>query len=80
MTWPTDEPARSAQGFPAASVAEKYNELFNWLEKKVPEKEVNWKKIYRTTQEPKETVHFYFERLMQGFTKYSVVGDGSSCE
>ena len=52
---------------------EKYKAVINHLKEKVPDKEINWSKILKATQEQKESVHAYCERLMQIFVEYSAV-------
>ena len=49
----------------------KYNKVIKWLSDKVPEKQVNWENIFRITQEAKESVHAFYERFMQVYSKYS---------
>ena len=50
-----------------------YKAVINQLKAKLPDKEINWSKILRATQELKESVHAYYKRLMQIFIKYSGV-------
>ena len=54
---------------------EKYKLVIEHLKKKVPDKEINWYKILRATQETKESVRAYYESLMQVYSKYSAVKD-----
>ena len=72
LGWPTEEPQRYLQiQAPSPIVMEKYNQVINFMKEKVPQKEVDWLKINRTTQEAKQCFYDYYERLMQGFRQYS---------
>ena len=53
VTWSDEEPARTGEGLPGAEVQDKYNEVIKWLIDKVPEKQVNWEKIFRINKSRK---------------------------
>ncbi|XP_078521675.1 uncharacterized protein LOC144790911 [Lissotriton helveticus] len=72
VEWPTAEPERdSATNGPSPRVMAKYEQAITWLKTKVPPQDIDWVKIDRTRQEPKETVHEYYERLLLIFKQYS---------
>ncbi|XP_078524946.1 uncharacterized protein LOC144798040 [Lissotriton helveticus] len=72
VKWPTFEPERdSTTNGPSPRVMAKYEQAITWLKTKVPPQDIDWVKIDRTRQEPKETVHEYYERLLLIFKQYS---------
>lgn len=72
IEWPTEEPDRDATTNGSLSIVmRKYDQEITWLQLKVAPKDVDWVKIERTVQEPKETVYEYYERLLQAFKQCS---------
>ncbi|XP_078518138.1 uncharacterized protein LOC144782663 [Lissotriton helveticus] len=72
IAWPSEEyPRDSKTGEPSKEVMKKYDQVIQHLKQKVPAKETDWTKIDRTTQERDETVHSFYERLLQVFKTYS---------
>ncbi|XP_078521908.1 uncharacterized protein LOC144791121 [Lissotriton helveticus] len=72
VEWPTAEPERDTRtNGPSEMVMLKYDRVMTWLKEKVPPQDIDWVKIDRTRQEPKETVHEYYERLLKTFKQYS---------
>ncbi|XP_078541437.1 uncharacterized protein LOC144826825 [Lissotriton helveticus] len=72
VDWPSEEYARDPKtGAPSGEVMRKYNKVILYLKGKVPAKETDWTRIDRTTQNCDETVHSYYERLLQVFKMYS---------
>ena len=52
MDWPAVEPPRVAvTNAPSPTVRTKYEAVIEFLKKRVPQKDINWRKIVRTTQE-----------------------------
>ncbi|XP_078534029.1 uncharacterized protein LOC144820335 [Lissotriton helveticus] len=72
IDWPSEEyPRNKETGEPSKDVMRKYEQVIQHLKEKVPAKETDWTKIDRTTQERDETVHSFYERLLQVFKTYS---------
>ncbi|XP_078523011.1 uncharacterized protein LOC144792027 [Lissotriton helveticus] len=72
IDWPSEEyPRNKETGEPSKEVMRKYEQVIQHLKEKVPAKETDWTKIDRTTQERDETVHSFYERLLQVFKTYS---------
>lgn len=72
IDWPKEElPRDSKAEAPAEEVMRKYEQMITFLKNKIAPKETDWVKIDRTTQVPKESVHAYYERLLQVFKQYS---------
>ncbi|KAJ1108670.1 hypothetical protein NDU88_006046 [Pleurodeles waltl] len=72
VDWPTKEPARDkATGAPSEEVMKYYHKVIEFLKQKVSPKVTDWQKIDRTSQEVKESIHAYYERLLKAFKHYS---------
>lgn len=72
IDWPKDEYPRDAKtGAAFDAVMRKYDQVITFLKNKIPPRETDWLKIDRATQEPKESVRAYSERLLQVFKQYS---------
>ncbi|KAJ1116727.1 hypothetical protein NDU88_004933 [Pleurodeles waltl] len=72
VDWPTEEPARNkVTGAPSAEVMRYFHKVIEFLKQKVSSKVTNWQKIDRTSQEAKESIHAYYERLLKAFKHYS---------
>ncbi|KAJ1156041.1 hypothetical protein NDU88_008766 [Pleurodeles waltl] len=48
-----------------------YHKVIEFLKQKVSPKVTDWQKIDRTSQEVKESIHAYYERLLKAFKHYS---------
>ncbi|KAJ1177284.1 hypothetical protein NDU88_002545 [Pleurodeles waltl] len=48
-----------------------YHKVIEFLQQKVSPKVTDWQKIDRTSQEVKESIHAYYERLLKAFKHYS---------
>ncbi|KAJ1199065.1 hypothetical protein NDU88_002903 [Pleurodeles waltl] len=71
VDWPTQEPARDkATGAPSEEVMKYYHKLIEFLKQEVSPKVTYWQKIDRTSQEVKESIHAYYERLLKAFKHY----------
>ena len=65
MQWPEEDPPMVVGTLVLSpTIREKYQAVITHLTTKVPQKQVDWLKIMGTTQEPKESVHAYYKRLM----------------
>ncbi|KAJ1091547.1 hypothetical protein NDU88_004667 [Pleurodeles waltl] len=72
VDWPTKEPARDkVTGAPSEEVMKYYHKVIEFLKQKVSPKVTDWQKIDRTSQEVKESIHAYYERLLKAFKHYS---------
>ncbi|KAJ1112518.1 hypothetical protein NDU88_000781 [Pleurodeles waltl] len=72
VDWPTKEPARDkVTGAPSEEVMKYYHKVIEFLKQKVSPKVTYWQKIDRTSQEVKESIHAYYERLLKAFKHYS---------
>ncbi|KAJ1106590.1 hypothetical protein NDU88_003991 [Pleurodeles waltl] len=72
VDWPTREPARDkVTGGPSEEVMKYYHKVIEFLKQKVSPKVTDWQKIDRTSQDVKESIHAYYERLMKAFKHYS---------
>ncbi|KAJ1139272.1 hypothetical protein NDU88_005647 [Pleurodeles waltl] len=72
VDWPIEEPARDkVTGAPSAEVMRYYHKVIEFLKQKVSSKVTDWQKIDRTSQEVKESIHAYYERLLKAFKHYS---------
>ncbi|KAJ1203483.1 hypothetical protein NDU88_007268 [Pleurodeles waltl] len=72
VDWPTKEPARDkVTGAPSFEVMRYYHKVIEFLKQKVSPKVTDWQKIDRTSQEGKESIHAYYERLLKAFKHYS---------
>ncbi|KAJ1206316.1 hypothetical protein NDU88_001723 [Pleurodeles waltl] len=72
VDWPTQEPARyKVTGAPSEEVMKYYHKVIEFLQHKVSPKVIDWQKIDRTSQEAKESIHAYYERLLKAFKDYS---------
>ncbi|KAJ1152667.1 hypothetical protein NDU88_005442 [Pleurodeles waltl] len=72
VDWPTAEPARDrVTGAPSPEVMRYYYKVIEFLKQRVSPQNVDWQKIDRTAQEPKESIHAYYERLLKAFKNYS---------
>ncbi|KAJ1188136.1 hypothetical protein NDU88_004901 [Pleurodeles waltl] len=72
IDWPTKEPARDkVTGAPSEEVMKYYHKVIEFLKQKVSPKVTDWQKIDRTSQEVKESIHAYYERLLKAFKHYS---------
>ncbi|KAJ1107905.1 hypothetical protein NDU88_005292 [Pleurodeles waltl] len=72
VDWPTQEPARDkVTGAPSDEVMKYYHKVIEFLKQKVSPKVTDWQKIDRTSQEVKESIHAYYERLFKAFKHYS---------
>ncbi|KAJ1192568.1 hypothetical protein NDU88_001875 [Pleurodeles waltl] len=73
VDWPTKEPARDkVTGAPSEEVMKYYHMVIEFLKQKVSPKVTDWQKIDQTSQEVKESIHAYYERLLKAFKHYSV--------
>ncbi|KAJ1129804.1 hypothetical protein NDU88_008169 [Pleurodeles waltl] len=64
VDWPTEEPARDkVTGAPSEEVMKYYHKVIEFLKQKVLPKVTDWQKIDQTSQEAKESIHAYYERL-----------------
>ncbi|KAJ1114386.1 hypothetical protein NDU88_002624 [Pleurodeles waltl] len=69
---PTKEPSRDkVTGAPSEEVMKYYHEVIEFLKQKVSPKVTDWQKIDRTSQEVKESINSYYERLLKAFKHYS---------
>ncbi|KAJ1153431.1 hypothetical protein NDU88_006190 [Pleurodeles waltl] len=48
-----------------------YYKVIEFLKTRISPKNIDWQRIDRTVQEAKESIHVYYERLLQGFKHYS---------
>ncbi|KAJ1140781.1 hypothetical protein NDU88_007119 [Pleurodeles waltl] len=48
-----------------------YLKMIEFLKQKVSQKVIDWQKIDRTSQEAKESIHAYYEKLLKAFKHYS---------
>ncbi|KAJ1198505.1 hypothetical protein NDU88_002346 [Pleurodeles waltl] len=72
VDWPTQEPARDkVTGAPSEEVMKYYYKVIEFLKQKVLTKVTDWQKIDRSSQEVKESIHAYYERLLKAFKHYS---------
>ncbi|KAJ1169060.1 hypothetical protein NDU88_000966 [Pleurodeles waltl] len=72
VDWPTKEPARDkVTGALSEDVMKYYHKVTEFLKQKVSPKVTDWQKIDRTSQEVKESIHVYYERLLKAFKHYS---------
>ncbi|KAJ1218800.1 hypothetical protein NDU88_006372 [Pleurodeles waltl] len=72
VDWPTKELARDkVTGTPSEEVMKYYHKVIEFLKQKVSPKVTDWQKINRTSQEVKESIHAYYERLLKAFKHYS---------
>ncbi|KAJ1144061.1 hypothetical protein NDU88_010363 [Pleurodeles waltl] len=72
VDWPTKEPARDkATGALSEEVMKYYHKVIEFFKQKVSPKVTDWQKIDRTSQEVKESIHAYYERLLKAFKHYS---------
>ncbi|KAJ1201391.1 hypothetical protein NDU88_005202, partial [Pleurodeles waltl] len=72
VDWLTQEPARDkVTGAPSEEVMKYYHKVIEFLKQKVSPKVTDWQKIDRTSQEAKESIHAYYERLLKAFKHYS---------
>ncbi|KAJ1138390.1 hypothetical protein NDU88_004776 [Pleurodeles waltl] len=72
VDWPTKEPARDkVTGAPSEEVMKYYHKVTEFLKQKVSPKVTDWQKIDWTSQEVKESIHAYYERLLKAFKHYS---------
>ncbi|KAJ1178545.1 hypothetical protein NDU88_003790 [Pleurodeles waltl] len=72
VDWPTKEPARDkVTGAPSEEVMKNYHKVIEFLKQKVSPKVTDWQKIDRTSQEVKESINAYYERLLKAFKHYS---------
>ncbi|KAJ1208197.1 hypothetical protein NDU88_003583 [Pleurodeles waltl] len=68
----TKEPARDkVTGAPSEEVMKYYHKVMKFFKQKVSPKVTDWQKIDRTSQEVKESIHAYYERLLKAFKHYS---------
>ncbi|KAJ1217680.1 hypothetical protein NDU88_005273 [Pleurodeles waltl] len=63
--WPKVTGAQSSE------VMRYYHNVIEFLKQKVSPKVTDWQKIDRTSQEGKESIHAYYERLLKAFNHYS---------
>ncbi|KAJ1128753.1 hypothetical protein NDU88_007128 [Pleurodeles waltl] len=69
---PTEEPARDRiTGAPSPEVMKYYYKETEFMKSRLSPKNIDWKKIDRTAQEAKESIHAYYERLLKAFKHYS---------
>ncbi|KAJ1106348.1 hypothetical protein NDU88_003749 [Pleurodeles waltl] len=69
---PTSEPERDKNtGAPALEVMKYYYKVTEFLKTRILPKNIVWQRIERTAQEAKESIHVYYERLLQVFKLYS---------
>ncbi|XP_078496485.1 uncharacterized protein LOC144752428 [Lissotriton helveticus] len=72
VDWPNDEYPRDPEtGAPSDDVMKKYHQVMTYLKGKLTPKDKDWTKIDRTTQNKDESVHAYYEHLLQVFKQYS---------
>ncbi|KAJ1097337.1 hypothetical protein NDU88_002461 [Pleurodeles waltl] len=72
VDWPKQEPARDkVTGAPSEEVMKYYHKVIEFLKQKVSSKVTDWQKIDRTSQEVKESIHAYYEKLLKAFKHYS---------
>ncbi|KAJ1149345.1 hypothetical protein NDU88_002155 [Pleurodeles waltl] len=72
VDWPTKEPARDkVTGAPSEEVMKYYHKVIEFFKQKLSPKVTDWQKIDRTSQEVKESIHAYYERLLKAFKHYS---------
>ncbi|KAJ1155142.1 hypothetical protein NDU88_007877 [Pleurodeles waltl] len=72
VDWLTQETARDkVTGAPSEEVMKYYHKVIEFLKQKVSPKMTDWQKIDRTSQEAKESIHAYYERLLKAFKHYS---------
>ncbi|KAJ1176583.1 hypothetical protein NDU88_001856 [Pleurodeles waltl] len=72
VDWPTQDPARDkVTGATSEEVMKYYHKVIEFLKQKVSPKLTDWQKIDRTSQEVKESIHAYYERLLKAFKHYS---------
>ncbi|KAJ1209545.1 hypothetical protein NDU88_004919 [Pleurodeles waltl] len=71
VDWPAAEPAKDrVTGAPSPEVMRHYYKVIEFLKQRVSLQNVDWQKIDRTAQEPKESTHAYYERLLKVFKNY----------
>ena len=68
-------PSEAPHNEPYPVVMEKYNQEIEHLKTNIPQKQVNWSKIMRATQDSVESVHTCYGRLMQSYRQHSGVDD-----
>ncbi|KAJ1193221.1 hypothetical protein NDU88_002525 [Pleurodeles waltl] len=72
VDWPAAEPARDrVTGAPSPEVMKYYYKVIEFLKQRVSTQNVDWQKIDWAAQEPKESIHAYYERLLKAFKNYS---------
>ncbi|KAJ1153943.1 hypothetical protein NDU88_006701 [Pleurodeles waltl] len=72
VDWPTSEPERDKNtGALSPEEMKYYYKVIEILKTRISPKNIDWQRIDRMAQEAKESIHVYYERLLQAFKNYS---------